>query len=53
MTTLVATVRHARYVVGENPVTGLAFALFVLIVLWHHRAFFRLFDHSFHRLHQG
>ena len=27
--------------------------LFVLIVLWHHRAFFRLFDHSFHRLHQG
>jgi peptide/nickel transport system permease protein len=28
-----ATLRHARYVVGENPVTGLAFALFVLIVL--------------------
>jgi peptide/nickel transport system permease protein len=26
-------VRHARYVIGENPVTGLAFALFVLIVL--------------------
>jgi peptide/nickel transport system permease protein len=25
--------RHARYVIGENPVTGLAFALFVLIVL--------------------
>jgi len=24
---------HARYVVAENPVTGLAFALFVLIVL--------------------
>jgi peptide/nickel transport system permease protein len=33
MTALVATVRHARYVIGENPVTGLAFALFVLIVL--------------------
>jgi peptide/nickel transport system permease protein len=33
MTALVATVRHARYVVGENPVTGLAFGLFVLIVL--------------------
>jgi peptide/nickel transport system permease protein len=25
--------RHARYVIGENPVTGLAFALFVLVVL--------------------
>jgi peptide/nickel transport system permease protein len=25
--------RHARYVVSENPVTGLAFALFVLIAL--------------------
>jgi peptide/nickel transport system permease protein len=25
--------RHARYVVGENPVTGVAFALFVLIVV--------------------
>ena len=33
MTALVATARHARYVIGENPVTGLAFALFVLIVL--------------------
>ncbi|HEV3184708.1 MAG TPA: ABC transporter permease [Xanthobacteraceae bacterium] len=33
MTALAATMRHARYVVGENPVTGLAFALFVLIVL--------------------
>ncbi len=33
MTALAATVRHARYVIGENPVTGLAFALFVLIVL--------------------
>jgi peptide/nickel transport system permease protein len=32
MTALAATVRHARYVIGENPVTGLAFALFVLIV---------------------
>jgi peptide/nickel transport system permease protein len=25
--------RHARYVVAENPVTGLAFALFILIAL--------------------
>jgi peptide/nickel transport system permease protein len=25
--------RHARYVIGENPVTGLAFGLFVLIAL--------------------
>jgi len=33
MTALAASVRHARYVIGENPVTGLAFALFVLIVL--------------------
>jgi peptide/nickel transport system permease protein len=33
VTALAATVRHARYVIGENPVTGLAFALFVLIVL--------------------
>jgi peptide/nickel transport system permease protein len=33
MTALAATVRHARYVIGENPVTGLAFALFVLIVV--------------------
>src|SRR5215467_9630581 len=33
MTALAGTVRHARYVIGENPVTGLAFALFVLIVL--------------------
>jgi peptide/nickel transport system permease protein len=32
MSALAATVRHARYVVGENPVTGLAFGLFVLIV---------------------
>jgi peptide/nickel transport system permease protein len=32
MTALAATMRHARYVIGENPVTGLAFALFVLIV---------------------
>jgi len=28
-----ALVRHARYVIGENPVTGFAFALFVVIVL--------------------
>jgi peptide/nickel transport system permease protein len=33
MTALAATARHARYVIGENPVTGLAFALFVLIVV--------------------
>jgi peptide/nickel transport system permease protein len=33
MTALAGTMRHARYVIGENPVTGLAFALFVLIVL--------------------
>ncbi|MFD2181606.1 ABC transporter permease [Rhodoplanes azumiensis] len=33
MTALVATLRHARYVVSENPVTGLAFGLFVAIVL--------------------
>lgn len=25
--------RHARYVIGENPVTGFAFALFVVLVL--------------------
>jgi peptide/nickel transport system permease protein len=30
---LTALIRHARYVIGENPVTGFAFALFVLIVL--------------------
>src|SRR4051812_1697780 len=29
---LAATLKHARYVIGENPVTGFAFALFVLIV---------------------
>jgi peptide/nickel transport system permease protein len=33
MTALAATARHARYVMGENPVTGFAFALFVLIVI--------------------
>ena len=27
-----ATLKHARYVIGENPVTGFAFGLFVLIV---------------------
>jgi peptide/nickel transport system permease protein len=32
-TGLGATLRHAHYVVSENPVTGLAFGLFVLIVL--------------------
>ena len=30
---LAATLKHARYVIGENPVTGFAFALFVLIVI--------------------
>jgi peptide/nickel transport system permease protein len=30
---LTALFRHARYVIAENPVTGFAFALFVLIVL--------------------
>jgi peptide/nickel transport system permease protein len=33
MTALAATVRHARYVIGENPVTGLAFTLFAVIVV--------------------
>jgi peptide/nickel transport system permease protein len=28
----VALIRHARYVIGENPITGLAFGLFLLIV---------------------
>ena len=28
-----STLRHARYVISENPVTGAAFGLFVLIVL--------------------
>jgi peptide/nickel transport system permease protein len=28
-----ALLRHGRYVLGENPVTGLAFALFVLLVV--------------------
>jgi peptide/nickel transport system permease protein len=30
---LTALLRHSRYVLSENPVTGLAFVLFVLIVL--------------------
>jgi peptide/nickel transport system permease protein len=29
---IVATLKHARYIIGENPVTGFAFGLFVLIV---------------------
>jgi peptide/nickel transport system permease protein len=33
MTALAATARHARYVMGENPVTGFSFALFVLIII--------------------
>ena len=28
-----ALFRHARYVIGENPITGLAFGLFLLIVI--------------------
>jgi peptide/nickel transport system permease protein len=32
-TGLIAIARHARYVIGENSVTGFAFALFLLIVL--------------------
>jgi len=30
---LLATLKHARYVISENPVTGLAFALFLLLVV--------------------
>jgi peptide/nickel transport system permease protein len=30
---LAALIRHSRYIIAENPVTGFAFALFVLIVL--------------------
>src|ERR1044071_9228674 len=30
---IAATLKHARYVIGENPVTGFAFGLFVLIVI--------------------
>jgi peptide/nickel transport system permease protein len=30
---LAALIRHTRYVIGENPITGLAFGLFLLIVL--------------------
>ena len=30
---LAATLRHARYVIGENPVTGFAFFLFALILI--------------------
>src|ERR1051325_6324061 len=30
---IAATLKHARYVIGENPVTGFAFALFVLIMI--------------------
>ena len=30
---LAALIRHSRYIIGENPVTGFAFVLFVLIVL--------------------
>jgi peptide/nickel transport system permease protein len=30
---LIATFKHARYVISDNPVTGVAFALFVLLVI--------------------
>ena len=30
---ITATLKHARYVIGENPVTGFAFGLFVIIVI--------------------
>jgi peptide/nickel transport system permease protein len=30
---LAATLRHAHYIIGENPVTGLAFTLFAAIVV--------------------
>jgi len=30
---ILATLKHARYIIGENPVTGFAFGLFVLIVI--------------------
>ena len=33
-----ATLRHAGYVLGENPVTGFAFALFLLFVWARHSA---------------
>ena len=33
MSGLSTLLRHARYVIGENPITGLAFGLFVLILL--------------------
>lgn len=29
----VATLKHARYIIGENPVTGVAFGIFVLLAL--------------------
>ena len=32
MTAFAATARHARYVIGENPVTGFAFGLLCLLV---------------------
>jgi peptide/nickel transport system permease protein len=30
---ILATLKHARYIIAENPVTGFAFGLFVLIVI--------------------
>ena len=31
---MMSTFKHARYVIGENPVTGFAFGLFLLIVVF-------------------
>lgn len=30
---LVATLKHARYVISDNPVTGLAFGMFLVLVV--------------------
>ena len=30
---LTATLQHARHVITENPVTGIAFALFLVLIL--------------------
>ena len=30
---LFATLKHARYIFAENPVSGVAFSLFVLLVI--------------------
>ena len=33
VTGVAALIRHSRYVIGENPITGIAFGLFVLIMV--------------------